>query len=218
MTTLLTDNLPLLAVAPNGIEKLRELILELAVRGKLVQQDSSDEPASKLLKLITEEKSWLIAEGMIKKQKPMPEISNQEILFPLPKGWVWLRVGDLALSILSGGTPSKNIPEYWGGAIPWASVKDLNVYRDLVSTQDYITKEGLDAGSKLASKGDVLICTRMGLGKIAIAAMDVAPEYADIRQVESSTAVLYLFSERFMTYGKAYGLCEWFEVEQFQNP
>ncbi|EMK5290694.1 hypothetical protein V8W72_000283 [Escherichia coli] len=52
----------------------------------------------------------------------------------------------------------------------------------------------------------------------AIAAMDVAPEYADIRQVESSTAVLYLFSERFMTYGKAYGLCEWFEVEQFQNP
>ena len=52
----------------------------------------------------------------------------------------------------------------------------------------------------------------------AIAAMDVAPEYADIRQVESSTAVLYLFSERFMTYDKAYGLCEWFEVEQFQNP
>ncbi|MPV07580.1 YdhW family putative oxidoreductase system protein [Escherichia coli] len=52
----------------------------------------------------------------------------------------------------------------------------------------------------------------------AIATMDVAPEYADIRQVESSTAVLYLFSERFMTYGKAYGLCEWFEVEQFQNP
>lgn len=52
----------------------------------------------------------------------------------------------------------------------------------------------------------------------AIAAMDVAPEYADIRQVESSTAVLYLFSERYMSYGKAYGLCEWFEVEQFQNP
>ncbi|RZN19107.1 MULTISPECIES: YdhW family putative oxidoreductase system protein [unclassified Escherichia] len=52
----------------------------------------------------------------------------------------------------------------------------------------------------------------------ALAAMDIAPEYADIRQVTSSTAVLYLFSERFMSYGKAYGLCEWFEVEQFQNP
>ncbi len=51
-----------------------------------------------------------------------------------------------------------------------------------------------------------------------IAAMDVAPEYADIRQVESSTAGSVLFSERFMTYGKAYGH-EWFEVEQFhQNP
>ena len=52
----------------------------------------------------------------------------------------------------------------------------------------------------------------------AIAAMDVAPEYADIRQVESSTAVLYLFSERFMTYGKAYGLCEWFEVRLVSEP
>lgn len=52
----------------------------------------------------------------------------------------------------------------------------------------------------------------------ALAAMGIAPEYADIRQVTSSTAVLYLFSERFMSYGKAYGLCEWFEVEQFQNP
>ncbi|MEB7935690.1 YdhW family putative oxidoreductase system protein [Escherichia whittamii] len=52
----------------------------------------------------------------------------------------------------------------------------------------------------------------------ALAAMDIAPEYADIRQVTSSTDVLYLFSERFMSYGKAYGLCEWFEVEQFQNP
>ncbi|EPP4620352.1 YdhW family putative oxidoreductase system protein [Escherichia albertii] len=52
----------------------------------------------------------------------------------------------------------------------------------------------------------------------ALSAMDIAPEYADIRHIESSTAVLYLFSERFMSYGKAYGLCEWFEVEQFQNP
>lgn len=54
--------------------------------------------------------------------------------------------------------------------------------------------------------------------EVALAAMDIAPEYADIRQVESSTAVPYLFSERYMSYGKAYGLCEWLEVEQFQNP
>nr|WP_238360502.1 hypothetical protein [Pseudomonas aeruginosa] len=65
MTALLTDNLPLLAGAPNGTKKLRELILELAVRGKLVPQDPNDEPASELLKRIAEEKARLVSEGKL---------------------------------------------------------------------------------------------------------------------------------------------------------
>ncbi|HFQ8228333.1 TPA: YdhW family putative oxidoreductase system protein [Citrobacter freundii] len=52
----------------------------------------------------------------------------------------------------------------------------------------------------------------------ALAAIETHPDYADIRTVTSSNDVPYLFSERFMSYGKAYGLCEWLEVEQFQNP
>ena len=52
----------------------------------------------------------------------------------------------------------------------------------------------------------------------ALTTMDTHPDYADIRTVESSNAEPYLFSERFMSYGKAYGLCEWLEVEQYQNP
>ncbi|EMP6173752.1 YdhW family putative oxidoreductase system protein [Citrobacter amalonaticus] len=52
----------------------------------------------------------------------------------------------------------------------------------------------------------------------ALAAIETHPDYADIRPVSSSNDVPYLFSERFMSYGKAYGLCEWLEVEQFQNP
>ncbi|MGA4620549.1 YdhW family putative oxidoreductase system protein [Citrobacter meridianamericanus] len=52
----------------------------------------------------------------------------------------------------------------------------------------------------------------------ALTAMEMHPDYADIRTVESSNAEPYLFSERFMSYGKAYGLCEWLEVEQYQNP
>ena len=60
MTDLLTDNLPLLAGAPNGIKKLRELILELAMRGKLMPQNPSDEPASELLKRISGEKARLV--------------------------------------------------------------------------------------------------------------------------------------------------------------
>ncbi|HDR2394443.1 restriction endonuclease subunit S [Enterobacter kobei] len=76
-----------------GIKKLRELILELAVRGKLVPQDPNDEPASELLKRIAAEKSELVKQGKIKKQKPLPEISEDEKPFELPVGWEWVRLG-----------------------------------------------------------------------------------------------------------------------------
>ncbi|HBN6009687.1 MULTISPECIES: restriction endonuclease subunit S [Enterobacter cloacae complex] len=76
-----------------GIKKLRELILELAVRGKLVPQDPNDEPASELLKRIAAEKAELVRQGKIKKQKPLPEISEDEKPFELPVGWEWVRLG-----------------------------------------------------------------------------------------------------------------------------
>jgi len=77
-----------------GIKKLRELILELAVRGKLVPQDASDEPASVLLDKIAEDKVQLIADKKIKKQKPLPAITDEEKPFELPRGWEWCRLGD----------------------------------------------------------------------------------------------------------------------------
>jgi type I restriction enzyme, S subunit len=78
-----------------GIKKLRELILELAVRGKLVPQDPKDEPASVLLEKIAKEKTRLIKEDKIKKEKPLPEITDDEKPFGLPNGWEWLRLGNI---------------------------------------------------------------------------------------------------------------------------
>ncbi len=106
MTDLLTNNLPLLAGAPDGIRKLRELILELAVRGKLVPQDPSDEPASELLKRIAAEKARLVAEGKIKKQKPLAAIGEEEKPFELPVGWEWTRLGSQVLESGAGWSPS----------------------------------------------------------------------------------------------------------------
>ncbi len=171
-----------------GIKKLRELILELAVRGKLVPQDPNDEPASVLLERIAEERDQLVKEKKIKKQKKLPEISVDEIPFPLPAGWVFSRLGELINSIQSGGTPSKRQPEFWEGDIPWASVKDLGVHRVINDTQDHITQEGLDAGSKLANEGDILICTRMGLGKIAVCGRPIAINQ-DLKAVKLSTSM-----------------------------
>lgn len=78
-----------------GITKLRELILELAVRGKLVAQDPNDEPASVLLEKIAAEKAELVKEGKIKKSKPLADISEDEKFFDLPQGWEWTRLGDV---------------------------------------------------------------------------------------------------------------------------
>lgn len=91
-----------------GIKKLRELILELAVRGKLVPQDSNDEPASALLERITAEKAELVKQGKIKKPKPLPEISEEEKPFELPVGWEWVRLLDITTLIGDGlhGTPN----------------------------------------------------------------------------------------------------------------
>ncbi|EBA5555335.1 restriction endonuclease subunit S [Salmonella enterica] len=90
-----------------GIKKLRELILELAVRGKLVPQDPNDEPASVLLKRIAAEKAELVTQGKIKKQKPLPEISEGEKPFELPEGWEWVRLSDL-MEVINGRAYKKH--------------------------------------------------------------------------------------------------------------
>ena len=85
------------AQAPGGVARLRELILTLAVQGKLVPQDPSDEPASELLKKIRAEKDRLIAEGKIKKDKPLPAITEDEKPFELPVGWVFSCLGEIGV-------------------------------------------------------------------------------------------------------------------------
>ena len=89
-----------------GIKKLRELILELAVRGKLVPQDENNEPASELLKRIAAENAKLVAEGKIKKSKPLAEITDDEKPFELPVGWEWVRLGNICSYIQRGKGPS----------------------------------------------------------------------------------------------------------------
>lgn len=92
-----------------GIKKLREMILELAVRGKLVPQDPNDEPASELLKRIAAEKAELVKQGKIKKQKPLPGISEEEKPFDLPVGWEWVRLEDVTDNIHYGYTASADV-------------------------------------------------------------------------------------------------------------
>ncbi len=74
--------------------ELRQSILQAAVTGKLVSQDPQDEQASELIKRIKQEKARLIEEGKIKKEKPLPPITEEEISCDLPNGWSWCRLYD----------------------------------------------------------------------------------------------------------------------------
>ena len=78
-----------------SIDTLKQTILQLAVMGKLVAQNPNDEPAAKLLKRIAKEKAQLIKDGKIKKQKPLPAISDEEKPFELPQGWEWVNLAEL---------------------------------------------------------------------------------------------------------------------------
>lgn len=155
--------------------QMQASLLQAAIEGKLTQQDATtDGCAHDLLAEIQAEKQRLVTAGEIKRQKTLPPIIEEEKPFDIPENWEWVRLGDVILNNVGGGTPSKSQSSYWNGDIPWASVKDLN-NKDLLQTQDSITKKGLDEStSNLISKGTYIICTRMGLGKISLAQIDVA--------------------------------------------
>ena len=112
----------------SSIDALKQTILQLAVMGKLVPQDPNDEPASELLKRIEEEKAQLVKEGKIKKQKPLPPVSDEEKPFELPQGWEWCRIGDCSLSTEYGishktSKSSQGVPVLKMGDIQSGEVK-----------------------------------------------------------------------------------------------
>ena len=80
--------------APDAITRLRRFILDLAVRGKLVEHDPSDEPAAELLKQIAAEKARLVKVGKARKLEVDP-VTNEEIPFQVPSNWVWTRLGTI---------------------------------------------------------------------------------------------------------------------------
>ena len=81
--------------APDGIKKLRELILTLAMQGKLVAQDPNDQPARELLKEIEAKKKRLVREKKIKAPNLLQEVKPEEAYYELPKGWYWVRLGNI---------------------------------------------------------------------------------------------------------------------------
>lgn len=147
-----------------GIRKLRELILELAVRGLLVPQDPSDEPASELLKKVAAEKARLVKEGSIKKGRTLTPISNEEKPFELPEGWEWSRLGKIG-NIFNGNSVNASVKESKYRDIEGLSfiaTKDVGYGFETLDYQNGIYIPVGEPNFRIAKKNTILICAEGG--------------------------------------------------------
>ena len=169
----------LVALSQNFPEDIKKSVLQSAMQGKLTQQQKTDSSVDDLLKKIAEEKARLIAEGKIKKDttkagasaRALAEITQEEIPFEIPENWRWCRLGEIGNTI-TGSTPSKNHPEYFGNYIDFLSPGDIQN-----SMITYGNKGLSEKGYKLARPtpaGTIIqVCIGGSIGKCAIVDREV---------------------------------------------
>ena len=129
-------------------QELKNSILQMAIQGKLVEQRPEEGTAEELFARIQEEKQRLIKEKKIKKEKPLPEITDDEKPFNIPESWMWVRWGDLSESIQYGyNAPAQSagrikmvrISDIQEGKVIWESVPFCNIQEDEIS--NYLLKK-----------------------------------------------------------------------------
>jgi type I restriction enzyme S subunit len=150
--------------APEGIKKLRELILTLAMQGKLVPQDPSDPPASQLLREIEAEKSRLWRDGKIKSPKPLPAINSSEVPCALPEGWEWVQLGTIG-NIFNGNSinASEKDAKFRGvEGMPYIATKDVGYGLDPLDYENGVFIPPSQQQFRVAHKGAVLLCAEGG--------------------------------------------------------
>ena len=151
-----------------ALKFLRQKVLDMAMRGLLVEQRPEDGNATDLLEQIRAEKVALIKKGQIKKEKPLPEIKEEEKPFAIPDSWCWVRLGEIG-SWAAGATPSRGFADYYKGNIPWLKTGDLNdgyIY----TVPEFISNLALqDCSLKLNPAGSILIAMYGAtIGKLGI--------------------------------------------------
>jgi type I restriction enzyme S subunit len=136
------DTLPVLSTRPDQIKQLRQTILNLAVRGRLVPQDPNDEPALELLKRIAIERADLIRRRLIRREEQLNPIQETKLPFTVPQAWIWSRIGDVVLFTQYGtsekshsseeGVPVLTMGNVQDGLVVWSNEKRIpETFEDL---------------------------------------------------------------------------------------
>lgn len=125
-----------------SIDKLKDVILNLAIKGEFGTQDGDDEPASRLLKEIELQRNFLIKNKKITKQKELLPITAIDKKNDLPNGWEWVRLNEFG-TWKSGSTPSRTNKSFYEGKIPWVKSGEVKQGR-IKSTSETITEYALE--------------------------------------------------------------------------
>lgn len=150
----------------DNLTVLKTKLLEAAIQGKLTDQLPEDGTAEDLYRQIQAQKQALIQAGKIKKEKPLSEITADEIPFEIPANWKWVRIGSIGITV-TGGTPSKAHPTYYGGSYPFFKPSDLDAGRHITKASEYLTEDGKNVSRQL-QQGSILVCCIGSIGKAAI--------------------------------------------------
>ncbi|PWN55574.1 restriction endonuclease subunit S [Abyssibacter profundi] len=160
-----------------GVKRLRELILELAVRGRLVPQGANRRSGEDLRIELAEARKQAMKTGGGKNQKPLKPVEESEKEFPEPNGWAWLRLSDVG-RIVGGGTPKSKDPSCWADeGVKWLTPADLYGYKSkyISAGRRDISQKGLDTSSAVVLPvGTVLFSSRAPIGYVAIASAELA--------------------------------------------
>ncbi len=165
------EHFDLLMYRPEAVDVLEQTVLQLAVRGLLVPQDPSDEPASSLLQRIAATKERLVSLGRVRRERPMQPIENDVEQFDLPAGWAWVRLQE-AYDVRDG---THDTPKYHETGVPLVTSKNLSSGRldltdvKLISTADH---EAISARSKV-DRHDILFAMIGSIGNPVIVDTDV---------------------------------------------
>ena len=153
-------------------EQLKASILQYAIQGKLVEQRPEEGNAEDLYKEIQEEKQKLIKAGKIKKEKPLAEITEDEMPFDIPDSWKWVRISTIGIT-QTGNTPKKSHPEYFGSDIPFLGPGDIQ--NGIINYENQgLSDEGKEYGRITPANSILQVCIGGSIGKCALVDREVA--------------------------------------------
>ena len=157
---------------------MQKSILQMAIQGKLVPQLPEEGTGDELFQQIQAEKQALVKAGKIKKEKPLPEITEDDIPFDIPDSWKWAKIGDI-FSVIRGSSPRpKGSPLYWSSTPTkhhWVTIKDITSFAEngfLFQTHEFLTDEGAKKSTFVPGGELIIAVSGSTTGKFCILGID----------------------------------------------